>query len=133
LALDEVHRRAGAVGHSLGAAAALQYAAKHPLRRLVLISPFTTMWAMAQRSVGWPLCELLTHRFDNPARLSEIAMRGLPPTAIIHGDHDELIPLAMGRELAQAHPRIHLSVIAGAGHIDVLALGAREIDAAMED
>ncbi len=132
LGLDvvEVHRRAGGVGHSLGAAALLNYAAKHPLRRLVLISPFTTMKDMARRTVGWPLCELLVHRFDNHARLSEIAA-DLPPTTIIHGDRDPLIPLRMGQELAAAHPSISLSVIVGAGHNDVLDIGAREIDVAM--
>lgn len=131
ISLDEFHRRAAGIGHSLGAAALLQYAAKHPLRRLVLISPFTTMKDMARRSVGWPFCELLVHRFDNRARLAEIAAVGLPPTTIIHGDRDELIPLAMGRALAEAHPGIHFSVIVGAQHNDVLALGATEIDAAM--
>lgn len=133
LDVTEVHRRAGGVGHSLGAAALLQYAAKHPLRRLVLIAPFTTMKDMAQRSVGWPLCELLVHRFDNHARLAEIAASGLPPTTIIHGNQDELIPVGMGRVLAEAHPGIHLSVIVGAQHNDVLSLGAAEIHAAMGD
>jgi pimeloyl-ACP methyl ester carboxylesterase len=127
----EVHRRAAGVGHSLGAAVLLQYAAKHPLRRLVLISPFTTLKDMARRTVGWPLCELLVHRFDNHARLAEIAAAGLPPTTIIHGDQDELIPVGMGRSLAEAYPGIHLSVIVGAHHNDVLELGAAEIDAAM--
>jgi hypothetical protein len=133
LGLDvaEVHRRAGGVGHSLGAAALLQYAARHELRRLVLISPFTSMTAMARRTVGWPFSELLVHRFDNHARLTEIAAAGLPPTTIIHGDQDEIIPVGMGRSLAEAHPGIHLSVIVGARHNDVLALGAQEIGAAM--
>jgi len=57
--------RAGVLGHSLGCAAALQYAAACRVRRAVLVSPFTTMLAMARRRVGWPLCHLLHHRFDN--------------------------------------------------------------------
>lgn len=133
LGLDvaEVHRRAAGIGHSLGAAALLNYAVKHPLRRLILISPFTTMKDMARRTVGWPLCELLEHRFDNHARLADLAATGLPPITIIHGDRDQLIPLAMGRELAAAHPGIHLSVIVGGGHNDVLDLAANEIRTAM--
>ncbi len=133
LGLDDLHQRTACLGHSLGAAAALQYAAKHPPRRLVLISPFTTMKDMARRSVGWPLCELLVHRFDNRARLAELAAAGLPPTAIIHGDRDGVIPVTMGRELAAAHPGIHLSVIVGAGHNDVLDMAAREIVTAMRE
>lgn len=131
LGLDDLHQRTACLGHSLGAAAALQYAVKHPQRRLVLISPFTTMKDMARRSVGWPFCELLVHRFDNRARLAEIAAVGLPPTAIIHGEQDGFIPPTMGRELAAAHPGIHLAIIVGAGHNDVLDHGAREIVTAM--
>lgn len=126
-----VHQRAAGIGHSLGAAALLNYGAKHPLRRLVLISPFTTMKDMARRTVGWPLCELLVHRFDNHARLADLAATGLPPITIIHGDGDQFIPLRMGQDLAAAHPGIHVSVIVGAGHNDVLEMGAREIDVAM--
>ena len=133
LTVEEIHRRSGAVGHSLGAAVALQYAVKYPLCRLVLISPFTTMKAMARRSAGWPICELLVHRFDNHARLAELAATGMPPITIIHGQADPFIPMAMGQELAQAHPGIHFSVIVGAGHNDILAVGAREIHAAMEE
>ncbi len=133
LTLDEVHQRSAAVGHSLGAAAALQYAVKHPLRRMVLISPFTTMKAMAQRSVGWPICELLVHRYDNHARLTDLSARGLPPITIIHGQEDHFIPMAMGRALAEEHPGIAFSLIIGAGHNDILGLGAQEIHAAMGD
>ncbi len=132
LTVAAIDRRAGHLGHSLGAAVALQYAARHGSRRLVLISPFTTMKAMARRRVGWPLCELLVHRFDNRARLAEIAAKASPPTAIIHGDRDDFIPLAMGIGLAQEHPTIALSVIAGAGHDDVLLIGDGAISAAMD-
>ncbi|HEX3132103.1 MAG TPA: hypothetical protein VHX44_00805, partial [Planctomycetota bacterium] len=77
------------------------------------------------------LCELLVHRFDNHARLAELAGTGMPPTTIIHGQDDPFIPMAMGQELAQAHPGITFSVIVGAGHNDILAVGAREIHAAL--
>ena len=49
----------GAIGHSLGAAGTLQYAAAHPVQRLVLVAPFTRMLDMARLVVGWPLCHLL--------------------------------------------------------------------------
>jgi uncharacterized protein len=132
LPLAELHRRSAALGHSLGAAAALQYAARHPLQRLVLISPFTTMRAMARRTAGWPLCEVLTHRFDNRARLAELAAGFLPPTTIVHGDADGLIPLEMSRSLVAEFPGVILRVIPGAGHNDVLTLGEAEIHQAME-
>jgi uncharacterized protein len=132
VSIEDLHHRTACLGHSLGAATALQYAAKHPPRRLVLLSPFTSMKDMARRTVGWPFCELLVHRFDNRARLLELAAIGLPPTTIIHGQQDDLIPPAMGTELAAAHPAIQLAIISGAGHNDLFDRGEREIVKAME-
>jgi uncharacterized protein len=129
--LKELPVLPSAFGHSLGAAAATQWAAQHPVENLVLISPFTTMKAMAKRTVGWPLCELLVHRFDNEQRLTELIQRQLPQTTIIHGDKDPLIPIAMSYQLAGMDPRIHMTVIAGANHNDVLDLGYEEILRAM--
>ena len=130
---ESIHAHASGLGHSLGAATLTQYAAIHPLQRLILISPFTTMKTMAQRAVGWPLCELLVHRFDNQKNLDEIAARGLPPTTILHGDRDSLIPLEMGRTLAQAHPQIIFVTVEGADHNDVIGLGDPAIRKAMAE
>jgi pimeloyl-ACP methyl ester carboxylesterase len=133
VSVEHIHANAAGFGHSLGAAALTQYAAIYPLQRLILLSPFTTMKAMAQRSVGWPLCELLVHRFDNQKNLSHIATRGLPPTTIIHGERDGFIPSAMGRALAQAHPTITYIAVEDAGHNDVIDLGDAAIRKAMSE
>ncbi|MCX7013581.1 MAG: alpha/beta hydrolase, partial [Candidatus Sumerlaeota bacterium] len=94
-----------ALGYSIGAAAALDYAAGHPIRRLILIAPFTSVLDMARKIVGWPLCNLAVDRFDNRARLDELAARSpRPPVLIVHGDADPVIPVRMGRELARLHP-----------------------------
>jgi pimeloyl-ACP methyl ester carboxylesterase len=55
---------------------------------------------MARRKVGWPLAEVLLHRFDNVSRLRELAAQPNPPqVVIIHGSGDQIIPVAMGRTL----------------------------------
>ncbi len=110
------------LGHSLGAATGLNFAARHPVERIVLIAPFTTMRAMARRSVGWPLCWLLLHNYDNRARLRELAARPHPPRiAIFHGEDDQFIPVAMGRGLAAMFPgMIAFHPVPGAGHASVL-------------
>ena len=119
---EERQRRVAVLGHSLGAAAALQYAAADGARRVVLIAPFTSMSAMARRAVGWPLCLVLSHRFDNAARLNELTARPAPPTVvIIHGTADEIIPFAMGQALAEAHPgQVTLVPATGAYHNGIL-------------
>jgi len=127
----ELEKRISVLGHSLGAASALQYVARHPVQRLVLISPFTTMLAMAKRTAGWPLCEMLTHRFDNQKRLQEIIDVGLPPTTVIHGGIDHFIPVQMGQTLAAMDQRITMVIIANGDHNDLLELGAGEIRIAM--
>lgn len=129
--VDVLRPRIAVLGHSLGCAAALQYAAKRGAERIVLIAPFTSLMAMARRVVGWPLCLVLTHRFDNRARLAAIAATGLPPTTIIHGDADEVIPIAMSRALAAEFPGIVLNEVKDGDHNGVVDIAEPLIHAAM--
>ena len=112
------------LGHSLGAAAALQAGAVIPARQILLIAPFTSMRAMAKRSVGVPLAYLLRHDFDNEARLGEILRSPHPPdVAIVHGGNDEVIPVSMGRALARSHAgAVRYLEIQGGTHNSVIAL-----------
>ncbi len=98
---EEFESRLNVLGHSLGAAAALSFARGHKLSRLVLLSPFTSLSDMARRVVGYPLSLLLRHRYDNEEALEVVTKRANPPTIyIIHGSQDEIIPVEMGRALA---------------------------------
>ena len=92
---------------------------------MVLLSPFTTLTEMARGTVGWPLCHLNRHRFDNRTRLASIVARGAR-VRIVHGTADGIIPVSMARELAAAHPAaVQLTEVPGAGHNDMLpAIGA---------
>ncbi|MGI8905804.1 MAG: alpha/beta hydrolase [Candidatus Sumerlaeaceae bacterium] len=109
-------------GHSLGAAVALQFAVRHPIRRAVLAAPFTSMQSMAREVVGPVLANVLTHNYNNEKRLAALAARPSPPEVrILHGDADPIIPVRMSRELATAHKSmIKLHEIPGADHVTVL-------------
>jgi pimeloyl-ACP methyl ester carboxylesterase len=122
------------LGHSLGAAAALQFAERRPVERVILLAPFTTMRAMAELVVGRWLAGLLRHNFDNPACLRELQKRSPKPRVIIfHGREDTVVPVWMGRTLAAGAPEmVTLKEVAGAGHNDLLALCGHELGTAMK-
>jgi pimeloyl-ACP methyl ester carboxylesterase len=110
------------LGHSLGGAAALQFAAKHAVRKILVLSTFTTMDDMVRAQIHVPLGRLLRHRFDNVASLKAIlSQNNVPEIDILHGQVDEVIPLKMGRALAQLDAgRIKFAEIPGAGHNDIV-------------
>jgi uncharacterized protein len=118
--VQELDQRTSLLGYSIGSAVALGYAVKHPPERIVLVAPFTSMLDMARRTVGSPLCHLLSHRYDNRASLHAIRARGLPPLTILHGQNDSFIPSTMGAELASLAPGSRFELVPGAEHGDVI-------------
>lgn len=108
------------IGHSLGAAAALMAAEDLRIHRGILISPFTSMTDIGRQVLGWPLCYLNLHRFDNRKTLAAICQHPEARFTIYHGTQDNLIPIRMSIELASAHRgQVTLHSSPG-GHNDVL-------------
>lgn len=123
----------GTVGHSLGCATSLQFATRHPVKRVVLASPFTSSYDMALRRVGWPLSHLLRDRYDNRARLKQLLRRpGAPGIVILHGDQDRVIPVSMGRSLATLSPSIRFHELRGVNHVTIPRAGPGGFLNAME-
>jgi pimeloyl-ACP methyl ester carboxylesterase len=107
-------------GHSLGAAAGLIAAEEFGIRDGVLLAPFTSTMEMSGVVVGVPLGFLVTHRFDNAARLDSLLAGGPARFAILHGSHDEVIPVRMGRELAAGRgDHVRFVEIDGGRHNDI--------------
>ena len=123
---DALAARTHLLGHSFGCAAALQLAVKVPVKRLVLIAPFTSLADMSclrYGAVGGSLIHLLLfERYDNRRRLAELAQRRPPPPIVfIHGGEDRTVPAWMGRELADGYPAtVAFHEIPGQGHRDII-------------
>ena len=66
--------------------------------------PFSSTMDMTKELFGVDLGFLVLHRFDNRERLEEMARRGGVEVFIFHGSDDEVIPVAMSRELAKELP-----------------------------
>lgn len=123
--------RTAAFGHSIGCAAALMGADTMHLRGAVLCAPFTTMTDMGRRVLGWPLCYLNLHRFDNVARLRVLHERGTP-VRLFHGTQDEVIPVGMSRTMAAHFTRtVELNEVTEGHHNDVVQLARESIGTAM--
>src|SRR6266403_2760913 len=95
------------IGHSLGAAVALDFAARHKVERIALIAPFTTLREEAATMVGGWISRLLIESYNNRANLAGTMKRSpQAQVAIFHGTNDEVIPARMGRALASECPSV---------------------------
>lgn len=111
------------LGHSFGSGAALQFAARHPLRvkRIVLVAPFDTLRrAVALKS--WLLALILPSQIDNRELIDKLLHEPNPPAiTIFHGAGDLTLPVRMGRNLREVAPeRIDYREFPEAGHVDIL-------------
>lgn len=103
-------------GRSLGAALAANLATDVMAELLVLVSPFTSIVAMARQQ--YPYIPEWLVRY--PLRTDDIVSRIKMPIVFVHGDADELIPLDHSQRLIElATAKTRLLVIEGAGHNDI--------------
>ena len=122
-----IEQRLCILGHSIGTGTALQFAVQVDVQKLVLISPFPDLRDLVVhrfgRMVGGFLNLINPEVYSNRERLDELATRFPPPEIIIfHGDKDDIIPIDMGRELAERHPSITVyHELKGAGHTDFIS------------
>ena len=112
------------LGHSLGAAVAVELASTHPPMAMVLVSPFSSIGDMARiafpfPTVGW----LVRNHFDSLTRIRHLSV----PVLVLHGDQDKIVPLSQGRKLYEAanEPK-RFQVLEGAAHNDTYEVGGEK-------
>ena len=115
------------MGRSLGSAAALEAAglAGTHLAGLIIESGFGETFSVFGRG-GGPLFEGVDEQRDGFGNLDKIA-HITAPTLIIHGEVDQLIEVSHGEALFTHSPaaKKRLVIIPGAGHNNVLTVGAK--------
>ena len=115
------------IGHSLGAAVALDFAARNGAQRIVAIAPFTTLREAASAVVG-PLSRLLIENYDNGKSIEKIHRRNPHAAiAIFHGTDDRIVPFRVGAELARRFSFVAFFPIKGADHVSVLDIARQRI------
>lgn len=87
------------VGRSLGSGPAVHLASKFNFGGLLLVSPFTSIKAVARNKVGGLISHCIKERFDNLSKMDQIQSK----LKIVHGKLDDLVPLEQSRQLAGNH------------------------------
>lgn len=104
------------VGQSIGTGVAVTMASRGWGGRLVLLSPYTSLPAVAAKAFPLvPARLLMRDRFDSASRAPGLKI----PTLIVHGTKDEVIPYELGAALSKAIPAAKLMAVEGAGHNDL--------------
>lgn len=109
-------------GRSLGSAVATRTAADFPAAGLILESPFTSARDMAARTYRiFPLF-LVRLRLNNVETIRQVHC----PVLVFHGTADRLVPMEMGRRVAEAAPeQKEFVMIDGAGHNETYDRGGQ--------
>jgi uncharacterized protein len=109
-------------GRSLGTALATDLAGQHPCRGLILESAFTNSSDMAKMLAPFLFDWRPKIPYDNLGKIARVQS----PVLVIHGSHDEVIPVDMGRRVfAAANSPKDLYIIPGAHHNDTYLVGGR--------
>jgi hypothetical protein len=116
------------LGESLGTGVAVAVAADVRPMAVVLRSPFTSMTDVAAHHYWFlPVRRLLWDRFESLPRIGALTC----PVAVVAGDRDSVVPVALSRRLYSAirAPRTFVTV-PGADHNDLeLCAGSQVVDA----
>ena len=105
------------LGRSLGSGVAVNTAAEREAAALILVSPYDSIAAVAQRQYPYlPARWLIRDSFRSDLRIAEVA----EPKLFLHGEIDGLIPLSSGERLFSlaSEPKT-FSVQHGRGHNDI--------------
>jgi len=117
---DEVskqYNRITVIGKSLGSGVATYVASQRTVDKLVLVTPFDSIRAVAKGLFPFfPIKWLIKDSHDSKSRAAKIKA----PTLVIIADEDRVVPLARTQSLLESLPETNLEIVTlNAGHNDL--------------
>jgi fermentation-respiration switch protein FrsA (DUF1100 family) len=111
-------------GFSLGTGVAVALAAEHPIGKLILEAPYTSIADVAAAAFRFmPVRWLIRDSFNSDTRIGRVTA----PLLVMHGVRDPTIPLRFGEQLfAAAHEPKQFVRFPEGGHNDLDSYGAIE-------
>lgn len=112
------HPQVTLVGRSLGSGVATRLASERAVDRLVLVTPYDSMAAVAGHHYRWlPVRLLLRDRYESARYAASVNA----PTTLLVAEHDAVIPRASSEALHRSfRPGLAtLRVVPGVGHNDI--------------
>lgn len=109
------HKEVVVIGRSLGTGVAVQLASARPVKKLVLVTPFDSLRALAAVHFPYfPVRWLLRDRYDSWRHAPQVKA----PTLLLVAERDEIIPMGSSERLLARFPDggATMTVIRGAGH-----------------
>lgn len=109
------------LGQSIGCAPALYVGTVRPTAKLVLLSPFTSIAAVANSVFPFLPVALLEALVKDPFRNDVLAPACVSPVLVVHGTRDEIVPFVQGKAIAGLLPESKFLPLEGVGHNDLFA------------
>ena len=108
-------------GESLGSGVAVKLATEGPVGGVILDAPYTSTTDVARRNFWFvPVALLMRDPFRSIDRIGRLTR----PLLILHGERDDVIPIALGRRLfAAANEPKQFVALPHADHVTVLEAG----------
>lgn len=109
------HKHIVVIGRSLGSGVAVQVASQRPVEKLVLVTPFDSLQALATRQFPYfPVRWLLMDRYESWRHAPQVKA----PALLLAAERDEIVPLQSSERLLARFPDgvARMEVVGGAGH-----------------
>jgi pimeloyl-ACP methyl ester carboxylesterase len=111
-------------GTSLGTGVAAEMARRGRCAGLVLVSPYTSIAELGHHFIPYLPSELIVaDRFDTLSKAPQIVV----PTMVVHGLADDVVPYAMGEQVARAISGAHLVTVPTGHHNDLFQREGRRL------